>query len=141
MKQKIILLLCIMMGAATISLAQPGSGFQRLTVEERVKRAHEKIDSAFRPNAETMAKIDTMFKYYFIGADAIRQDIMSGGGMPDFQALQERMKPLNEAKDNQMKAYLGEENFVIYKEKIEPMILRRPGGGPGGPGGFNRQQQ
>lgn len=137
MKQKFFMTLCFLLGAAIVSFAQGGGGFQRLTVEERVKRAHEKIDSAFKPGAETMAKIDTMFKYYFIGADAIRQEMMSGGGLPDFQAMQEKMKPLNEAKDNQMKAYLGEENFIIYKEKIEPMILRRPGG----PGGFNRQQQ
>jgi hypothetical protein len=139
MMQKIFFMVWVLFGSAAVSMAQPGGGFQRLTVEERMKRAHEKIDSAFKPAEDVMAKIDTLFKYYFMGQDAIRRDMMGGGGQPDFEAMQEKMKPLNDAKDNQMKAYLGEENFVIYKEKIEPMILRRPGG-PGG-GGFPRQQQ
>lgn len=139
MKKQFIFLIAMLVTGTIASYAQPGQGFQRRTVEERVKIAHEKIDSAFKPAADIMTKIDTLFTYYFKGQDAIREKLMSGGGRPDFQAMQEEMKPINEAKDNQMKGYLGEENFKIYKEKVEPLFLRGPGGR--GPGGGNRGNQ
>jgi len=138
MKKQLLFLVAILC-SITAMQAQGGGrgGFQQRTVEERVKMAHEKIDSAFKPEAAAMAKIDTMFTYFYKGQDAIRQEMMnnSGGERPDFQAMQEKMKPLNDAKDSELKKYLGEENFKIYKEKIEPMLMPRRGGGPGG----NRQ--
>lgn len=63
----------------------------------------------------------------------------AGGERPDFQAMQEKMKPLNDAKDTQMKGYLGEENFKIYKEKVEPLFMRGGRGPSGQGGGGNRQ--
>ena len=136
MKKQFLLLVALIVVGTTISFAQ-GDG-QRRTVEERVKTAHEKIDSAFKPEAAVLTKIDTMFTYYYKGQDAIRDELMSGGGRPDFQVFQEKMKPLNDAKDTQLKGYLGEENFKIYKEKVEPLFMRRPGGGGGQPRGGNR---
>ena len=134
MKKQFLLIVALIVAGTPMTFAQGG---QRRTVEERVKIAHEKIDSAFKPEAAIMTKIDTMFTYYYKGQDAIREELMSGGARPDFQVFQEKMKPLNDAKDTQMKGYLGEEKFAIYKEKVEPLFMRRPGGG-GGPGGGNR---
>ncbi|HEX7845555.1 MAG TPA: hypothetical protein VF476_07095 [Chitinophagaceae bacterium] len=142
MKKQFLLIVALLVAGTTLTFAQPGNGggFQRRTVEERVKTAHEKIDSAFKPAAEIMTKIDTLFTYYYKGQDAIREKLMSGGGRPDFQAMQDEMKPINEAKDTQLKGYLGEENFKVYKEKVEPLFMRRMGGGQGGggPRGNNR---
>ncbi len=138
MKKYFLFLAAILVSITTLQAQGGGGGrFQQRTVEERVKTAHEKIDSAFKPETAAMAKIDTMFTYYYKGQDAIRQELMnsSEGGRPDFQAMQEKMKPLNDAKDSELKKHLGEENFKIYKEKIEPMLMPRRGGGPGG----NRQ--
>jgi protein CpxP len=128
--KKQFLLVAFIVACTTMTFAQ-GGGFQRRTVEERVKTAHEKIDSAFKLEAAVMTKIDTMFTYYFKGQDAIREELMSGGARPDFQVFQEKMKPLNDAKDTQLKGYLGEDNFKIYKDKVEPLFMRRPGGGGG----------
>ncbi len=136
MKKRFLFLVALMVAGTTVTFAQGGG--QRRTVEERVKTAHEKIDSAFKPEAAIMTKIDTMFTFYYKGQDAIREELMSGGTRPDFQVFQEKMKPLNDAKDAQMKGYLGEENFKIYKEKVEPLFMRRPGGGGGQNRGGNR---
>ena len=141
MKKQFLLIVMLIIASSTLTFAQPGQGFQRRTVEERVKIAHDKIDSAFKPAADVMTKIDTLFTYYYKGQDAIREKLMSGGGRPDFQAMQDEMKPINDAKDSQMKSYLGEENFKVYKEKVEPLFMRGAGGGRGpggGPGGGNR---
>ena len=138
MKKQFLLIVALIVAGTTLTFAQggPGAG-QRRTVEERVKTAHEKIDSAFKPAADIMTKIDTLFTYYYKRQDAIRAEAMSAGGeRPDFQAMQEKMKPLNDAKDTQMKGYLGEENFKLYKEKVEPLFMR---GGRGPGGGGNRQ--
>lgn len=139
MKKQILLVVALIVAGTTLTFAQGGG--QRRTVEERVKTAHEKIDSAFKPAAAIMTKIDTLFTYYYKGQDAIREELMSGGARPDFQVMQEKMKPLSDAKDTQMKGYLGEENFKIYKEKVEPLFMRGRGqGGPGGPGGGGNRQ-
>jgi hypothetical protein len=144
MKKQFLLVVALIVAGTTLTFAQGGpGGGQRRTVEERVKTAHEKIDSAFKPAADVMTKIDTLFTYYYKGQDAIRAEMMSAGGeRPDFQAMQDKMKPLNDAKDTQMKVYLGEENFKIYKEKVEPLFMRggRGPGGPGGPGGGGNRQ-
>jgi hypothetical protein len=140
MKKQFLLVVALIVAGTTLTFAQGGpGGGQRRTVEERVKTAHEKIDSAFKPAADIMTKIDTLFTYYFKGQDAIRAEAMSSGERPDFQAMQEKMKPLNDAKDTQMKGYLGEDNFKIYKEKVEPLFMRM-GRGPGGPGGGGNRQ-
>lgn len=139
MKRQFLLVVALIVAGTTLTFAQGGG--QRRTVEERVKTVHEKVDSAFKPAADIMTKIDTLFTYYYKGQDAIREKLMSGGARPDFQAMQDEMKPLNDAKDAQMKGYLGEENFKIYKEKVEPLFMRGRGqGGPGGPGGGGNRQ-
>jgi hypothetical protein len=53
----------------------------------------------------------------------------NGGGGGGFQAMQEAMKPHQDALDAKLKPVLGDDNFKIWKEQIEP-TLRRRGGGP-----------
>ena len=60
---------------------------------------------------------------------------MMNSGSQDFQAMREKMKPINDARDEKLKPLLGEANYKIWKETIETTISRR---GPGG-GGGNRQ--
>ena len=53
MKQRLILMLSIVMGATTIAVAQGGGGggFQRQTPEQRTAAIHAKLDSAFKTPA------------------------------------------------------------------------------------------
>ncbi len=134
-KQLIVALVFLMAGVVTVS-AQ-GGNFQRRTVEERVKTVHDKLDSAFKLDAAKLTQVDSVFANYFRSTDKVREEARSGGERPDFQAMREKMQPLTEARDKELKVLLGDENFKKWKEEIEPAVMPRRGG-PGGPGG-NRQ--
>ncbi len=112
-----------------------GGGFQRASVEERVKTVHNKIDSAFKLDADKLKKVDDVFTTFYKEQDKVLQELMQGGGRPNREAMQEKTKPLTDARDSSLKGLLTDDQYTIWKEKIEPSL--RPGGGRG-PGGFGR---
>lgn len=134
MKKQFVLILALMITGITTINAQ-GGGFQRRTVEERVAAIHAKLDSAFKPDAAKLTQIDSVFANYYRSTDKVRQELMSGGQRPDMQVMREKNQPFADARDKELTALLGEANFKVWKETIEPSMQRR-----GGPGGGNRQQ-
>lgn len=135
MKLKHGFLAIVLLGTAFFAQAQPGG--QRRTIEERVKMVHEKIDSAFKLDKDKLAKVDAVFTKYYKDQDKLREDMMNGGERPDFQAMREKMQPLTDARDKELKTILTDEQFKKWRDEIEPSMMPRRGG-PGGPGG-NRQ--
>lgn len=134
--KKIFLLLASSMALSVITYAQPGGGFQRRTPEERAAAIHQKLDSAFKLDATTLAKVDTAMVALFKAQDAKRQEMMSGG-MPDRETMMAEMKKYSDAQDEILKAVLKEDQFTIWKEKIQPSMRPQRQGGGGPPGGGN----
>lgn len=130
--KKSILVLMFIMATSSISVIAQGGGFQQRTPEERLKPVHFKIDSAFKLEAENMKKVDDIFLASYKESDKLREEMMNSGSQ-DFQAMREKMKPINDARDEKLKPLLGEANYKIWKEAIEPTMGRR------GPGGGSRQ--
>jgi hypothetical protein len=123
-----IFVFALMMTAGSLPAVAQG-GFQRRTVEERVKMVHDKLDSAFKLDAAKMAEVDSVFYNYYRASDKMRDEMMSGGGQPDFLAMREKMQPLTDERDAKLKPLLGVDNYKIWKEQIEPALRpRRPGG-------------
>lgn len=127
MKFKLVWLLALLF-AGTITASAQGGGFRR-TVEERVKSVHEKLDSAFKLDADKQAKVDTVFASYYRQQDKIREEMRSGGERPDLQAMREKMQPAVEARDKELKTLLSEDQYKKWKEEIEPSMMQRRGGG------------
>jgi periplasmic protein CpxP/Spy len=128
MKKMSLMLVAIVAFAA--AYAQPGGGFQRRTVEERVAIIHAKMDSAFKLDATKLAEVDAIFTAYYKDSDKAREELMAGGERPSREAMQEKMQPLTEARDKKLKAALPEAQYEIWKKEIEPgMRPQRPGGG------------
>ncbi len=124
----------VMVGAS----AQPGSGMRR-SPEERAALIHQKLDSAFKLEASKLAVLDTALTALYKAQDTKRQELMAGG-MPDRDTFMAEMKKYTDAQDEIIKAVVTEEQFTIWKEKIQPsMRPQRQGGGrgPGGPPGGN----
>lgn len=128
MKIKIGFFLVTMLAAAILVNAQP----QRRTVEERVKTVHEKMDSAFKLEPAKLTKVDDLFKDYYTKADKAREELMSGGERPSREAMMEKMQPLMDARDKDLKAILTDDQFKKWKDEIEPTMMPRRGGGGGG---------
>lgn len=126
MKVKHVFVLALVL---SVSMTINAQGGPRRTVEERVKAIHEKLDSAFKLDADKQAKTDTVFANYYRQQDKLREEMRSGGERPDFQAMREKMQPMIEARDKELKAILSEDQFKKWKEEIEPSMMQRRGGG------------
>jgi protein CpxP len=132
MKKTIIAVMLFIATGSISVMAQGGGGnFQPPTPEERVKRAMFKIDSAFKPDVDKTKTIDGLFLEYYKHQDKVREEVMAGGGGGGGgQVIQEKMKPFTDELDNKLKPILGDDNFKIWKEQIEPTLRRRGGGRP-----------
>jgi hypothetical protein len=130
MKKMSLMLVAVVAFAATY--AQPGGGFQRRTVEERVAMVHAKMDSAFKLEASKAAEVDAIFTTYYKDSDKAREEMMASGERPSREAMQEKMQPLTEAREKKLKEALPEAQYEIWKKQIEPgMRPQRPPGGGG----------
>ena len=136
MKKKILFAALASAALALTVSAQPGSGFTRRTPEERAASIHQKLDSAFKLDAALLAKLDTAITALYKAQDKKREELMAGG-MPDRETFMAEMKKYSDAQDEILKAVLTEEQFGIWKEKIQPSMRpqRQGGGGPPGGGG------
>ncbi|OQY96856.1 MAG: hypothetical protein B6D37_00910 [Sphingobacteriales bacterium UTBCD1] len=125
MKRKIIMALSFMFAAIFTANAQ----FQQRTVEERVKMVHAKIDSAFKLGDKKMADVDSIFAGFYRSQDKVRKEMSGSGERPDFQAMREKMQPLTEERDSKLKTVLGNDNYKVWKDQIEPSMRPQRRGG------------
>lgn len=127
---KKFLFLALMLSAVTgVALAQGGGGgFQRRTVEERVKIVHDKLDSAFKPAADKFKEIDVIFTDFYKAQDKMREEMMGGGERPDPQVMREKMQGMATERDDKLKKVLTEDQFKKWKEEIEPSMRPQRGG-------------
>src|SRR5580765_4483979 len=128
--KKMLLIAPMILIVAISASAQGGGNFQRRTVEERVQTIHQKMDSAFKLDKTKLADADSAFAAYYRASDKVREEMMSGGGQPDRQAMMAKMQPLMDERDKKLKDVLTEEQFKTWKEVIEPSM--RGGGRPRG---------
>lgn len=130
-KQFLLLATALLVGTATM-YAQ--GGFQRQTPEERLKPIHAKMDSAFKLDAEKLAKVDTIFLQSFKQQEAKMAELMSGGDRPDRETMMAMRQQLADERDTKLKAILTEEQMKIWKNDIEPTLRPQRGGGNRGGG-------
>jgi periplasmic protein CpxP/Spy len=124
MKRLFIAATLVLLVSGGMTFAQ-GGGFQRRTVEERVQMVHAKMDSAFKLNASQLKDVDSVFANFYRATDKMREDLSSGGERPDFQAMREKNQPLIDDRDEKLKGIIGEADFKIWKETIEPSMRPR----------------
>jgi hypothetical protein len=123
--KKMFLMLAAFVAISASSSAQ--GGFTRRTPEERAAVIHSKLDSAFKTDPSKLATLDTALIVLYKAQDKKREEFMAGGTMPDRETMMAEMKKFSDARDEMIKAILTEEQFAIWKEKIEPsMRPQRP---------------
>ena len=130
MKTKITWMILFLVFGAIGANAQ--GGYQRRTVEERVQIIQQKLDSAFKLDKAKLAEADSVFANFYRGTDKIRDEMMSGGGQPDFQAMREKAQPLMDERDKKLQGILTQDQFKTWKDQIEPSLRQRRQGGGGG---------
>jgi hypothetical protein len=130
MKTKITWMIIFLVFGTIAANAQ--GGFQRRTVEERVQMVQQKLDSAFKLDKAKLAEADSAFANFYRGTDKIRDEMMSGGGQPDFQAMREKVQPLMDERDKKLQGILTADQYKTWKDQIEPSMRPRRQGGGGG---------
>jgi periplasmic protein CpxP/Spy len=129
MKRQILLIAIAVISSITVVNAQGGE-MQRRTPEERLATIHAKIDSAFKPDAVKMAKLDTIFLNALQAQDKAREEMMQAGGPPDREAMREKNQKLMAERDALLKVVFTEAEMKIWKEEIEPSMRPRRGNRP-----------
>jgi hypothetical protein len=131
MKTKIALVVSFVVFGMISANAQGGG--PRRTVEERVQIVHSKLDSAFKLDKAKLADVDSAFANYYRAQDKMREEMMNGGGQPDFQAMREKMQPLMDDRDKKLQGILTADQYKVWKEQVEPSMRpqRRQNGGGG----------
>jgi hypothetical protein len=123
MKTKITLMISSFILLAIVANAQ--GGFQRRTVEERVQMVQQKFDSAFKLDKAKLADADSVFANYYRAQDKVREEMMSAGGQPDFQAMREKMQPFMDERDKKLQGILTADQYKTWKDAIEPSLRPR----------------
>jgi hypothetical protein len=85
----------------------------------------QKFDSAFKLDKEKLADADSVFANYYRAQEKVREDMMSGGGQPDFQVMREKMQPLMENRDKKLQGILTADQYKTWKDAIEPSLRPR----------------
>jgi len=127
MKSKILFLAGLAL--CTVFSVQAQGGMPRRTIEERVKAVMEKL-ADFKLDKDKTALTDSAFTAYYKSQDKMREEMMSGGGMPDRDAMREKMQKFAAERDDKLKKIFTEDQFKKWKDEIEPTTRpQRPGGG------------
>lgn len=127
MKKQILL----MVAAAFLSIATVNAqGFQRKTVEERVKETMDKI-AEFKLDKTNSDKADTVFTTFYKAQQKMMEDMMAGGGQMDRDAFRAGRQKLADERDAQLKLIFTDDQYKKWKDEIEPSMRPQRG---------NRQQ-
>src|ERR1043165_3783997 len=132
MKTKVMLTAAALFIAGIAANAQ--GGFQRRTVEERLKAVDDKI-AVFNLEKSKKDQADTVFTQYFKAVDVKRDEIMSSGS-PDREKMRSEVQKLSADRDDKLKGIFTDDQFKKWKDEIEPSLRpQRPNGGGGRNGG------
>ncbi len=129
--KKISLFLLTFIALTVAVSAQPGGGFQRQTPEQRAAAIHQKLDSTFKLEPAKLAILDTALIALYKKQDEWMQGIFSSGERPDRETMMAERKKYSDARDEMIKMMVTDEQFAIWRDKIEPSMRpqRPPGGG------------
>lgn len=117
---RILLLGALLLAGSAMAQAQQGQGFQRRTVEERVKRVVDTLTSVFKIEKNIQDQAGTVFTDYYKASDKLREGLAEGE-RPD----RAQMDKLIAERDEKLKKVLTEDQFKKYKDEIEPALRQR----------------
>lgn len=117
MKTKILLLVILMIAATSFIFAQQGN-LQPRTVEQRVQSAMEKISTPLNLNKDQVEKTSAIFSEFYTRQNTMREEARSSGNRPDRSVFQK----MSAERDEKLKAIFTEDQFKKYKDEVEPSL-------------------
>lgn len=127
MKTKLTLVVAFML-AATISTKAQQQGYQRKTVEERVKSAMDKISDPLKLDKGEQDKTTAVLTDFYTQQDKMSQDARASGTRPDRSVFEK----MSNDRDEKLKGIFTEDQYKKFKDEVEPsMRPQRQGNGQG----------
>jgi hypothetical protein len=81
-----------------------------------------------------LAEVDSTFASFYRAQDKMRDEMMSGGGQVDRDAMRAKFQPLMDDRDKKLQGILTADQYKTWKDVIEPSMRprgMRQGGGNG----------
>ncbi len=121
MKKQFIAILAglfLVIGAVT---AQDGARPPRMTVDERVAAALDKIDAEIKPSESTRASAKTILYDFYTNQQKAMQEMRESGNQnrDDFMKIRQQ---LSTERDNKLKAVFSAEQMKKWSEEVEPSL-------------------
>ena len=113
-----IFFVCLFVFAGTVMVQ--AQGFQRRTVEERVKRVTDTLTTVFKLEKTVQDQTSVVFTEYYKATDKLREGL-ADGERPD----RTQMEKLATDRDEKLKKLLTEDQFKKFKDEIEPALRPR----------------
>lgn len=125
MKTKITMFIAILFAITINANAQ---GMQRMTVEERVKAAMDKMTTPLNLDTAEQSKTAAVFTDFYTAQNKMREDARASGTRPDRSVFEK----MTNDRDDKLKAIFTDEQYKKYKDEIEATLRpQRPQGGGG----------
>ncbi len=102
------------------SVIAQGQGGQRMTVEQRMTTANEKL-TPLNLGKDELSKTDSVFTSYYTALQKERDEMMASGNM-DRDAMREKMQKLSKERDDKLKLIFTDDQYKKWKDEIEPAM-------------------
>lgn len=125
MKTKITMFIALLFA---ITINANSQGMQRMTVEERVKAAMDKMTTPLNLDTAEQSKTAAVFTDFYTAQNKMREDARASGTRPDRSVFEKMMND----RDDKLKAIFTDEQYKKYKDEVEATLRpQRPQGGGG----------
>ena len=116
MKAKVMVFVALLFAKTISTNAQTGR--QRLTVEDRVKLAMNKLTSSLNLDTTEQNKTIAVLTDFYTAQDKMRADARASGNRPE---RSEFIKILND-RDDKLKAIFTGDQYKKFKDEVEPSL-------------------
>ncbi|RYY71657.1 MAG: hypothetical protein EOO13_02325 [Chitinophagaceae bacterium] len=113
-KQLFVLVAALFLTAASFAQGQ------RMTVDERVTLAMDKIEAGLKPNESVRSSAKTILVEYYTEQQKAMEELRAGGG--DREKMMEMRKKFSDERDAKLKNIFTAEQMTKWTNEIEPSL-------------------
>ena len=115
------ILMAIAAAIFSIATVNAQGGFQRKTVEERVKETMDKLVD-FKLEKSKSDQAETVFTDFYKAQQKMMEDMMAAGGQIDREAMRTQRQKLADDRDTKLKTIFTDDQYKKWKDEIEPSL-------------------
>lgn len=118
MKKQVLVLVAALFITVGAAFAQQG---QRMTVDERVALAMDKIEAGLKPSEAVRSGAKTVLVEFYTNQQKAMEEMRASGNM-DREKIMETRKKLSDDRDAKLKNIFSAEQMAKWTNEIEPSL-------------------